>query len=149
MTNKLMYTFNYDTPNYSFKQWLERLDKLISQRLRNHYYKTLETSVINRLMTPPSLLCLAPSYRCLFTPTTTLSCSTWQYQKISATWRIPLNPSLYHSIFPPLLPNLLPLSFVSTNTPTSSLVVGVLYLGGTRGSLSSSPEPVLQPFYNV
>ena len=65
MTDKLMYFFNDDTQNYSlqFLQTFEhstwnnqsKFPKLLSQWIRNCYYKTLGTSAINSPMSPPSL----------------------------------------------------------------------------------------------
>ena len=67
MADKLMYIPNDDTQNYLFcilQLIVERLDtqlkfnkslpKFLSQQLE-HYYKTLGTSVINSLKSPPSL----------------------------------------------------------------------------------------------
>ena len=71
MANKLFYVPSDDTLNYPFcklKLVVERLDtqlnettnqnspKLFSQRVRKLYYETLGTSIINSLMSPPSVI---------------------------------------------------------------------------------------------
>ncbi len=121
-----MYIPNYDKHNYPYCRLQLVVDifghiqlkspKSIRQQIRNHCYKTLGISVINRHIATPSLLRLAPSYRCLFTPTSTqYFSSTWQYQKSLATWRFLLNPSLYLSIPPPptFTPKLTPIIICS------------------------------------
>ena len=69
MDNILMYILNDDTQNYPFCRlqiMLETLrpstyyntitvPKILGQRIRNHYHKTLGTSVIYSTMSPPSL----------------------------------------------------------------------------------------------
>ena len=55
------------TPSVDYNLWLKRLDtqlneptnqipKLLSQRIRKRYNKTLGTSVLNSPMSPPSLI---------------------------------------------------------------------------------------------
>ena len=73
MADKLMYIPNKKqqiTPLVDYNLWLKRMDlnlmnqlseillkspKLLSQRMRKHYYTTLGTSVINNFMSPSSL----------------------------------------------------------------------------------------------
>ncbi len=74
MANKLMYIPNNDinkiNPSIDYNYWLKHLDtqlnvptnqssikvlKLLSQPIRKYIYKTLGTSVINSLMSSPSL----------------------------------------------------------------------------------------------
>ena len=53
-----MYIPNDDTkniPSGDYNSWYKRLDTASLERTRMRYYKTLDTSVIYSLMSPPSL----------------------------------------------------------------------------------------------
>ena len=64
MADKLIYIPNNDTKKlrFSVNQNSQRSPKLLSERIRKHYYKTLGTSVINSPLSPLSLEKLPEEY---------------------------------------------------------------------------------------